>query len=138
MSLAYLFYLFCLHVCSESASCTHVSGLLHALVAMCPSKLEFISAATTSEDPLPVTSYPCQWKQPRKRKDNSAKVSELAFHKHVFGQQKKHTLRTLSDFDPRPPEHQGTAPHLLKDFLTEVKAKGLGVSLLFDNGTAVW
>ena len=138
ISLAYLFYLFYLYVCSESASCTHVSGLLHALVAMCPSKLEFISAATTSEDPLPVTSYPCQWKLPRKRKDNSAKVSELAFHKHVFGQQKKHTLSTLSDFDPRPPEHQGTAPHLLKDFLTKVKGKGLGVSLLFENDTAVW
>ncbi|KAL5517990.1 hypothetical protein EMCRGX_G003649 [Ephydatia muelleri] len=122
----------------ESASCTHVSGLLHALVAMCPSKIEFTSGTTTSEDPRPVTSYPCQWKQPHKRKDSSAKVSELAFHKHVFGQQKKHTLRTLSDFDPRPPEQKGTAPHLLKDFLTKVKGKGLGVSLLFDNDTTVW
>ena len=85
-----------------------------------------------------MTSYPCQWKQPRKRKDSLAKVSELGFYKHVFGQQTKHTLHTLSDFDPRPPVQKGTAPHLLKDSLTKVKGKGLGVSLLFDNDTTVW
>ncbi|KAL5493881.1 hypothetical protein EMCRGX_G015116 [Ephydatia muelleri] len=43
-----------------------------------------------------------------------------------------------SDFDPRPPVQKGTAPHLLKDSLTNVKGKGLGVSLLFDNDTTVW
>lgn len=55
-----------------------------------------------------------------------------------LGKRKKHTLCILSDFDPRPPEQKGTAPHLLKDFLTKVKGKGLGVSLHFDNDTTVW
>ena len=61
----------------------HLASFMLWLLCMCPSKMEFISAATTSEDPLPVTSYPCQWKQPRKRKDSSEKVSELAFHKRL-------------------------------------------------------
>eukprot|EP00731_Ephydatia_muelleri_P010368 Em0005g954a len=42
------------------------------------------------------------------------------------------------DGNERPPVQKGTAPHLLKDSLTNVKGKGLGVSLLFDNDTTVW
>ena len=45
--------------------CTHVSGLLHALVALSPSKSVPPPVADRndydSEDELPVTSYRCQW-----------------------------------------------------------------------------
>ena len=48
----------------KSATCTHVSGLLHALVALSPSKSVPPPVADRndydSEDELPVTSYRCQ------------------------------------------------------------------------------
>ena len=87
---------------------------------------------------LPVTSFSCQWNVPRKRKESAAKISDLTFQKHVYGHQCTHTLRPLSDFDPRPIEHRGTAPASLQNFLATVKGKGLGVSLLLDKDTRVW
>ena len=86
----------------ESASCTHVSGLLHALVAMCPSQAGQVDDSSDTEDPLPVTSFACKWKQPRKRKDCTMKMSEVTFQKHVYGRQVKHTLQSIDEFDPRP------------------------------------
>ena len=73
-----LFCQFCLPLiqellsfCRESASCTHVSAvLLHALVAMSPPQLTGPRRDDTGGDDeaLPVTSFACTWKQPRKRK----------------------------------------------------------------------
>ena len=91
-----------------------------------------------SHEILPVTSFACQWNVPRKRKESSAKISDLTFKKHVYGCQRKHTLSSLSDFDPRPVEYKGTAPTLLQSFLASVKGRGLGVSVLFDKDTQVW
>ena len=119
------------------ANLRHVSGLLHALVAMCPSQVGTAPDSDTEES-LPITSYPCKWTKPRKRKDASMKMSEIAFQKHVYGRQIKHTLQSLSDFDPRPFEHRGTVPLLLKEFVTKVKGKGLGISVLFDKDVQVW
>lgn len=124
-------------MCSESASCTHVSGLLHALVAMCPKQISLTTDLNTPEEPLPITSYACQWKQPRKRKESSLPVSETTFKKHTYGRQVKHTLKPLKDFDPRPVEYQGTAPQLLEEFLKKVQGKGLGISLLLDKDMQV-
>ena len=124
--------------CSESASCTHVSGLLHALVAMCPKQISLTTDPSAPEEPLPVTSYACQWKQPKKRKESSLPVSDITFTKHVYGRQVKHTLKPLKDFDPRPVEYQGTAPQQLEKFLKNVLGKGLGISLLLDKDVQVW
>jgi len=131
-----------------SASCTHISALLHALVAMKPSPDAATTspdAATTStntpltagdsddeDDSLPVTSYACQWKAPKKRKESTLKFADANFEKHTYGRQRKHQWRPIKDFDPRPPEYRGNAQHLMKDFLVSVKGKGLGVSVLFD------
>lgn len=93
---------------------------------------------STSQEALPVTSFSCQWNVPRKRKESVAKVSDLTFQKHVYGHQHTHILQPLSDFDPRPMEYRGTAPALLQNFLTSVKGKGFGVSLLLDKDTRVW
>ena len=79
--------------CRESASCTHVSRLLHALVAMCPKQISLATDFSTPE-PLPITSYVCQWKQPRKRKESSLPVFDVTFAKHVYGCQVKHIKTT--------------------------------------------
>ena len=125
----------------KSASCTHVSALLHALVAMAPT--QFPEASTSNVDPdeeedvLPVTSYPCQWKPPRKRKESNLKMSEANFEKPVYGKNKKVTLCSLETFDPRPTECCGTAKAELSKFLAKVHGKGVGVSLLFDPSTRI-
>ena len=57
----------------ESASCTHISALLHALVAMryTPSTSASVDTSILTADDSddsdvdnPVTSYPCKWKAP--------------------------------------------------------------------------
>lgn len=64
---AYIIILLFFFFIRMSASCTHVSALLHALVAA--TFIEFTirptSSASNSEEDLPVTSYPCQWKAPK-------------------------------------------------------------------------
>lgn len=128
----------------ESATCTHISGLLHALVAMSPTQNPLPESQSVSgnssveEEPLPITSFACAWKAPRKRKDTKAKVSEISFNKHVYGRQTKHTYQSLVNFDPRPEEFRGTAKEQLKGFLANVKGRGLGVSVLFDSDCRVW
>ena len=112
-----------------------MSGLLHALVAMSPPEVE-----TTQEgcEDLPVTSFSCKWNVPRKRKESSAKLSEMSFQKHVYGRERKNTLKTVHDFDPRPDEYHGTAPTRIENFLQSMKGKNLGVSVLLDTSTRVW
>ena len=99
-----------------SASCTHVSALLHALVAA--TFVEFTikptSSASTSEEDLPVTSYPCQWKAPKKRKQSTLRFADSVFEKHVYGKVKKRRLEPLEDFDPRPDKFKGTAKILFQ------------------------
>ena len=127
--------------CRKSASCTHVSGLLHALVAMCPS---FPSASMdpSSDDPqeeaLPITSYACQWKPPRKRKESTLQMSKAIFHKPVYGREKRRSSKPLEEFDPRPPECKNTAQERLTEFLGKVHGKGLCVSLMFNSGSQYW
>lgn len=136
-----------IHVCtwhrntyySDSVSSTYVSGLLHALVAMCLSQVSKVDTGD-HEDPLPIIiiSFACRWKQPRKHKDSSMKMSEATFQKHVHGRQVKHTLQSISEFDPRPSKYRGTASQHLKEFLKKVKGMGIGVSLIHDNDVRVW
>ena len=84
------------------------------------------------EEDLPVTSLPCQWKPPRKRKESTLKFSDANFEKYEYGRERKHHWKSIKDFDPRPVEHRGKAPQLMQDFLKSVKGKGLGVSVLLD------
>ena len=53
----------------KSASCTHISALLHALAAMTPVPFPVASSSIPDDedaDSVPITLLPCQWKQPRK------------------------------------------------------------------------
>ena len=56
----------------------------------------------------------------------------------MYGHQQKHILQPLHGFDPQPTEYRGTAPVLLQTFLTSIKRKRLGVSVLLDEDTRVW
>ena len=49
------------------------------------------------ETPLPITSYPCQWKIPRKRKESTLLMSSATFYKHTYGKQKTGTFQSMED-----------------------------------------
>ena len=126
--------------CSLSASCVHVSAVLHYLVGlkghhfMTPSQQETSDSENEdNQQPLPVTSFQCQWKQPRKRKESNLRISEVAFKKHQFGPQKR-KRDTIEEFDPRPIHLRDTAPTNLLTFLSSVRnlEPKLGVSVLMD------
>ena len=53
-------------------------------------------------------------------------MSEVAFKKHVYGRQVKHTLQSLATFDPRPSEYHGTAPEQMNDFLKKKRSRCVG------------
>ena len=121
-----------------SASCVHISSLLHALVAMTANNMQLhpslpsTSAEDEEEETMPITSYLCQWKVPKKRKESNQPISAITFEKHDYQKQKKRTLSLTEDFDPRPSECKGTAQNLLDSFLENVRGESLGVSVLFD------
>ena len=50
---------------------------------------------------LPVTSYACQWKPPRKRKESTMKMAEAVFQKHQYDK-RKWVIEPVEHFDPRP------------------------------------
>ena len=126
--------------CRQSATCTHVSALLHALVAMTPVQFSVPSseATTLAEETLPVTSYPCQWKPPCKRKESNWKIADVHVEKHTYGKQRKVELLPMEQFDPRPSKYRGTTSARLTEFLGKVCREGLGVSFLFDPSTQYW
>ena len=76
--------------CRKSASCTHVSALLHALVSMTTPQFQLRptespgTLLSDEEESQPVTSLPCQWKPPRKRKESTLPLAEASFAKHEF------------------------------------------------------
>lgn len=121
-----------------SASCTHISALLHGLVAMSPTEQFPHASSNDIEDDLPCTSYSCQWKQPRSRKETNLKISDAKVEKHKYSKAKQTNLQPLESFDPRPPKYRGTAIIQMKNYLKKVQGKGLGVSILFDPSTQYW
>ena len=133
------------YVCfRKSASCTHVSALLHALTALAAPRFQLQPSeagqmvADESDDVTPVTSLPCQWKPPRKRKESTMRVGEVTFEKHVYGRQKKRALRQAEEFDPRPLCFRGTAHERLPQLLDAIRSQNLCISLLFDNKFRHW
>ena len=104
----------CHSLLRKLAPSTYVFGLLHALVRLCPSHFHSLPRGETDwieaeEELLPITSYACIWKPPRKRKGSTAVAYEASFQKYVYSQEKKHFLMPLEDYDPRPLEYRGTA-----------------------------
>lgn len=124
-------------LCRLSACCTHISALLHALTALCPTSFAprgEESSADENKAAVPMTSLACQCKPPRKR-ESSAKIADVYFEKHVYGRAKKPVLRRLEDFDPRPEKSSSSNMPTLLD---SVRGQGLCVSLLLDPRTRHW
>ena len=123
----------------KSASCTHVSAILHALCALAPAAFQVQpnhSAANIDEgddDSVPVTSLLCQWRVPKKRKESALPISQAIFKKHDYAKPAKRKVKLVENFDPRPPEFRGDAANRLPNFLDKVRGEQLGVSLLLDS-----
>ena len=120
--------------CRQSASCTHVSALLHALSALNSTlfRLSRPVADNNSDDNVPVTSQPCRWKGPRKRKESTMCLSDATFEKHDYKKPLKRTVKHVEDFDPRPEIFRGTAPSRIPELLQKLKGEQPCISLLFD------
>lgn len=119
----------------KSASCTHVSALLHALASMTSPRFEIQPSEphlNSSDDETPITSLPCQWKAPKQCKESTLPISEATFEKHQYGKAKKRKITLLNDFDPRPKEFRGCVKDRLPPLLDKLHGKGLCISLLFD------
>ena len=121
----------------KSASCTHVSALLHALASMTSPQFQLQPSEPLhilpDDDETPVTSLPCQWKAPKQRKDSTLQIAEATFEKHVYGSTKKRKINLLNDFDPRPEKFRGHVKDSLPSLLEKLHGKGLCISLLFDD-----
>ena len=124
----------------QSASCTHVSALLHSLVAMtsknCQVHPELPTSALVDRDIewfTPLTSVLSSWNVPRSRKESNLQMSEAVFDKHVYQRSTKRKRKQVGDFDPRPEDYRGNAKSLLPALLDGVRGESLGISILFDD-----
>ena len=120
-----------------SASCTHISALLHALTALNPTTLQphpnLPSIRDAEAECVPVTSLPCKWKAPKAKKDSTLPVASTSFEKHDYQKPVKRKVKLLNDFDPRPPEFRGQIQNRLPSFLQKVKGEELAISFLLDS-----
>ena len=100
-----------------SASCTHVSALLHTLAALNSSTFQLNpnlpSIGDPEEEQTPVTSLPCQWKPPKARKDSMLPISSTS---PDYQKPNKQPINSLEDFDPRPPKFRGKIKDRISTF----------------------
>ena len=76
--------------CRKSASCTHVSAVLHAFNGLkqpLPVQPELPHDDTDGDNPqpstsVPCTSLPCKWVVPKNRKDSTQQIAKTFFKKH--------------------------------------------------------
>ena len=77
------------YFCRKSASCTHVSAVLHVLANLSPPTFRLKPNVDVTigeeEEEMPCTSVPRQWGIPsKKRKDSSIEISTAVFEKHDY------------------------------------------------------
>ena len=123
----------------QSASCTHVSALLHSLVATtsknCQVHSELPTLALVDGDIewfTPLTSVLSSWNV-SSRKESNLQMSEAVFEKHDYQRSTKRRRKQIRDFDPRPEDYRGNAKSLLPALLDSVRGESLGISVLFDD-----
>ena len=120
----------------KSASCTHVSAVLYALVAVTSNgQLQYTPNSTLLEmedESMQVTSKLCKWKIPPKRKESNQSMSTAVFIQHDYQKSNKRRVSLTEDFDSRPVQFRGNAKSLLTDLLEQVHGESLGISLSFD------
>ena len=98
------------------------------------------SASTSGDDneSLQCTSYPCQWKQPKKRKKSNLRMGDAVFEKHVLGRERKRKVVAMEDFDPRPHKYRGMVKECVLVLLDKIRGEGLCISLLLDLKVRHW
>lgn len=62
------------------------------------------------DEDLPLTSFACEWKAPRKRKESTLKFADANFEKHVYGR-KRNIIGSLSRISIRD-QLNTEEPHL--------------------------
>ena len=129
-------------MCRMSASCTHVSALLHALAALSSTSFQLqpnlpstssTETEATETEPTPVTSLPCQWKAPKAKKDSTLQIASTSFEQHEYRKPVKRKIKLLEDFDPRPPQFRGQIQSRMPAFLESVKGEQMSISFLLDS-----
>ena len=129
-------------MCRMSASCTHVSALLHALAALSSTSFQLqpnlpstssTETESTEAEPTPVTSLPCQWKAPKAKKDSTLQIASTSFEQREYRKPVKRKIKLLEDFDPRPPQFRGQIQSRMPAFLESVKGEQMSISFLLDS-----
>ena len=111
-----------------------MAALLHALCGLTPStfSLGLQGEQATHEEFDPITSQLCKWNVPRKRKPSTLPIAIVEFETHEYSKHVKRKVKSLEDFDPRPPEFRWTATRRLPELLRSIRGPQLCFSLLFD------
>ena len=85
------------NLCRKSAGCTHVSAVLHALVALTTTGFQLQPALPSTSLPdeegaiMPVTLIPMSVEGPQKQKESNLPMSAAVFEKHDYRKQKRHS-----------------------------------------------
>ena len=121
----------------KSASCTHVSAVLHALVAVTRNgQLQYTPNSTLPEmedESMPVTSKLCEWNIPQKRKESNQSMSTAVFMQHDYQKSNKRRVSLTEDLiQGLCSSEEMLIKSLLTDLLEQVHGESLGISLLFD------
>ena len=69
----------------KSSSCTHaLTELQPTSFQLQPNVLPPTAPDDNDVESVPVTSLPCQWKPPKKRKESTLRISEAVFEKFEY------------------------------------------------------
>ena len=97
-----------------------IVGKIHEATCKCAVALTpNVDACDDSDEDLPVTSLPCKWKPPRKRKHQALQVSKACFE---YGKASKYSMQLLENYYPRPEEFRNTSAERLPQLLADIKA----------------
>ena len=94
--------------CRNSASCTHVSSVLRALVALTTVSSQLydavpsISESQNKDVAVPITSYVCQCKFPKRRKESNITMFAAVLEKHDYRKKQQQKASLIKGFDPWP------------------------------------
>ena len=126
-TMAFKYYIIIIYFYSLSATCVHVSAILHALVSITsslqPNPSSVVKVENDADAVVSPTSLLNSWKPPRKRKELTLMMSQVKFEKHVYGKERQYDVQALEMFDPRPTEYRGTATASLNKFIETTKGK---------------
>ena len=116
------------HFYMLSATCVHVSAILHALASITsslwPNPPSVVNVENDADTAVCPTSLLNSWKPPRKRKESTLMMSQVKFEKHVYGKKRQydipwvrfmyHHLKEI-DWFPKSEQVAGILPNAFKE-----------------------